>query len=29
MVDEIMKSIDKNNNGSIDYTEFVMATCNR
>eukprot|EP00828_Plagiopyla_frontata_P027285 TRINITY_DN3547_c0_g1_i1.p2 TRINITY_DN3547_c0_g1~~TRINITY_DN3547_c0_g1_i1.p2 ORF type:complete len:124 (-),score=26.35 TRINITY_DN3547_c0_g1_i1:184-555(-) len=28
-VNDIMKQIDKNNNGEIDYMEFVMATCNR
>jgi len=28
-VDAIMRAVDNNNSGSIDYTEFVMATMNR
>jgi len=28
-VEAIMKAVDNNNSGSIDYTEFVMATMNR
>lgn len=28
-VDNIFKMVDKNNSGSIDYTEWVMATINR
>ena len=28
-VDEIMEAVDKNHNGIIDYSEFVMATINR
>jgi len=28
-VDAIMKAVDNNGSGSIDYTEFVMATINR
>ncbi|EGR27981.1 hypothetical protein IMG5_185640 [Ichthyophthirius multifiliis] len=28
-VDRIMSTVDKNNSGSIDYTEWVMATINR
>jgi len=28
-VDAIMRAVDNNNSGSIDYTEFVMATINR
>jgi len=28
-VDAIMKAVDNNNSGAIDYTEFVMATINR
>jgi len=28
-VDAIMKSADNNNSGTIDYTEFVIATINR
>lgn len=28
-VDRIMKIVDKNNSGSIDYTEFVYATINK
>lgn len=29
MVDNIMSQVDKNNSGSIDYSEFVGATMNR
>lgn len=28
-VRKIMASVDKNKSGKIDYSEFVMATCNR
>lgn len=28
-VDKIMKAVDKNASGEIDYTEWVMATINR
>ena len=28
-VDAIMKAVDNNGSGTIDYTEFVMATMNR
>lgn len=28
-VEKIMKSVDKNKSGRIDFSEFVMATCNR
>lgn len=28
-VDEIMHQIDKNNNGTLDYSEFVIATINK
>jgi len=28
-VDAIMRAVDNNNSGTIDYTEFVMATMNR
>lgn len=28
-VNRIMASIDKNKSGKIDYSEFVMATCDR
>lgn len=28
-VDELMRNIDTNNSGSIDYSEFVIATMNK
>jgi calcium-dependent protein kinase len=28
-VDKIMKYVDKNDSGAIDYSEFVLATINR
>lgn len=28
-VKKIMATVDKNKSGKIDYSEFVMATCNR